>query len=178
MDVLAEESLVEDFEDKADTTFPLHWEAGPIYQILRCCVCSEITVYQVSVHTGTDPEYIDRAYDRTLYPCDGESPIGLPTNIQSEWDAAMRVRRINQNALAVLLGRVLDAICIDQKAEGKDLNQRIENLASYGKLPPALKDVAHGLRKLRCRLASDSCTFTGLDVPAVVLLKLKLPMRI
>ena len=59
------------------------------------------------------------------------------------------MRRINQNAFAVLLGRVLDDICIDQKAEGANLNQRIEDLASSGQLPPPLKDVAHGLRKLR-----------------------------
>ncbi|HYM07251.1 MAG TPA: DUF4145 domain-containing protein [Terriglobales bacterium] len=149
MDVLAEKSLVEDFEDNKDAMFPLHWEAGHIYQILRCCVCNDITVYQVSVHSGMDPEYIDRDYDRTLYPCDGESPMGLPLGIQSEWDAALRVRRINQNAFAVLLGRVLDAICIDQKAEGSDLNKRIEHLVGSGKLPSPLRDVAHGLRKLR-----------------------------
>lgn len=149
MEVLTQKSLVGDFEDNQDPMFPLQWEAGHIYQILRCHVCSGITVYQVSVHTGTDPEYIDRSYDRILYPCEGESPLGLPASIQSEWDAAMRVRRINQNAFAVLLGRVLDAVCVDQKAQGKDLNHRIEDLANSGKLPHSLKGVAHGLRKLR-----------------------------
>ena len=68
MDVLAEKSLVEAFEDEANGMYPEHWEEGSIYQILRCCVCRDITFYQVSVHTGTDPEYIERGYDRTLLP--------------------------------------------------------------------------------------------------------------
>lgn len=149
MCILLQESLVQDFEHEGDSMAPIQWEAGNIYQILRCYACSEITVYQQSVHTGTDPAYVDRSYDQILYPCHGESPTGLPAGIQREWDAAMRVRRINQNSFAVLLGRVLDAICIDQKAEGNFLNDRIDHLATSGKLPLSLKDVAHGLRKLR-----------------------------
>jgi hypothetical protein len=149
MRVLAQARQTEDFEDSADAMFPLQWEAGNIYYILRCYTCAGITFYQFSVHTGTDPEYIDRSYDQTLYPSEGESPQGLPVAIQREWDAAIRVRRVNLNAFAVLLGRVLDAICIDHKAEGKFLHHRIEHLASSGKLPPSLKEVAHGLKDLR-----------------------------
>jgi len=149
MEVLAEKNLVGNLEENGDSMFPLQWEAGHIYQILRCYACSDVTVYQISVHTGTDPESVDRSYDRMLYPCEGESPLSLPAKIQSEWEAAIRVRRINQNAFAVLLGRVLDAICIDQTAQGEDLYHRIEDLANSRKLPPSLKEVAHGLRKLR-----------------------------
>ena len=75
--------------------------------------------------------------------------MGLPADIEREWDAAMRVRRINPNAFAVLLGRVLDAICVDHKAEGKFLHNRIDHLVKSGKLPQPLKGVAHGLKDLR-----------------------------
>ena len=61
----------------------------------------------------------------------------------------MRVRRVSPNAFAVLLGRVLDQICTDHQAKGKDLHHRIEALAKSGKLPEPLKEVAHGLKKLR-----------------------------
>jgi hypothetical protein len=104
---------------------------------------------QSSVHTGTDPEYMDRSYDQTLYPSAAESPMGLTTTIEREWDAAMRVRRVSPNAFAVLLGRVLDQICTDHQAEGRFLHTRIEHLASSGKLPETLKEVAHGLKDLR-----------------------------
>jgi hypothetical protein len=75
--------------------------------------------------------------------------MGLPATIQREWDAALRVRRVSPNAFAVLLGRVLDQICTDHKAEGRFLHNRIEHLASSGKLPEPLKEVAHGLKDLR-----------------------------
>lgn len=149
MRILAKARETEDLEDNSNPMFPIEWEAGHIYYTLRCYSCPGITLYQFSIHTATDPEYIDRSYDQILYPAEGESPQGLPAAIQREWDAALRVRRINQNAFAVILGRVLDAICIDQNAQGKDLHNRIEDLATSGKLPDPLKDVAHGLRKLR-----------------------------
>jgi hypothetical protein len=56
--------------------------------------------------------------------------MGLPPGVQREWDAAMRIRRVSPNAFAVLLGRVLDQICIDRKAEGKFLHKRIDHLVS------------------------------------------------
>jgi hypothetical protein len=149
MDILMEKSLVEEYEDHQDPTFPIEWSAGFIYQVLRCYSCNEVTVYQLAVHTGTDPDYTDRSYDKILYPCEGESPMGLPASIHPSWDAAMRVRKIDPNAFAVLLGRVLDAICAEQQAQGDTLYKRIENLADQGKVPQPLKEVAHKLRNLR-----------------------------
>jgi len=138
MRILAEARETEEYEDNSDPRFPLEWEAGNIYQTLRCYTCHQVTFYQFSVHTGTDPEYIDRSDDQTLYPSAAESPMGLPATIQREWDAALRVRRVSPNAFAVLLGRVLDQICTDHKAEGRFLHNRIEHLASSGKLPEPL----------------------------------------
>lgn len=147
--ILAEARQTEEHEDSSDLMSPLKWEMGNIYQTLRCYTCGEVTFYQLSVHTGTDPEYIDRSYDQTLYPNAAESPMGLPPVIQREWDAAMRIRRVSPNAFAVLLGRVLDQICTDHKAEGRFLHNRIDHLVSSGTLPEALKEVAHGLKDMR-----------------------------
>jgi hypothetical protein len=103
MQVLAEARRTEDFEDNSNPMFPLEWEVGNVYQTLRCYTCDGITLYQFSVHTGTNPEYIDRSYDQTLYPGERESPMGLPPDVLREWDAAMRVKRVSSNAFAVLL---------------------------------------------------------------------------
>lgn len=149
MQTVAQARQTKDHEDNNDPMFPIQWEAGNIYCTLRCYTCGGLTFYQFSVHTGTDPEYIDRSYDQTLYPVEGESPMGLPPIIQREWDAAIRVKRVSPNAFAVLLGRVLDQICIDHKAEGKFLHNRIDHLVSSGALPESLKQVAHGLKDLR-----------------------------
>jgi len=75
MQILAQARQTEEHENNDDPMFPIEWEAGNIYYTLRCYTCSGITFYQFSVHTGTDPEYIDRSYDQTLYPVEGESPM-------------------------------------------------------------------------------------------------------
>jgi hypothetical protein len=144
MEVIVEKSFVEEHEEGG-----FDWEACFIYQILRCYSCSEVTVYQIAIHTGIDPEYADRSHDKMLYPSGPESLLGLPAGVQKAWDASMRVRKIDPNAFAVLLGRVLDAICADQHAVGDSLYMRIEHLAESGRLPERLKAVAHGLRGLR-----------------------------
>lgn len=144
MEIVTEKSFVEDYEEN-----DFEWEAGFIYQLLRCYSCRDMTLYQVAVHSGSDPDYTDRSNDRMLYPAAPASPLGLPASVRTAWDASMRVRKVDPNAFAVLLGRVLDAICVDQHAEGEKLFTRIEYLADNGQLPEELKNVAHGLRKLR-----------------------------
>ena len=149
MEILVLKSFVEQHEDHSDPRFPLQWDAGFIYQVLRCYSCKDVTVYQVAVHTGLDPEYIDRSYDTILYPSATESPRALPKPIQAAWDAAMRVRKVDPNAFSVLLGRVLDVICAEENARGDTLYKRVEQLAVEKIFPEHLTKAAHGLRKLR-----------------------------
>jgi len=76
--------------------------------------------------------------------------------VESSYDAALAVKRIDPNAFAVLLGRVLDAVCEDRQAKPDKLFNRIEDLAKCGEFPPNLKELAHNLRKLRNFGAHDS----------------------
>jgi hypothetical protein len=43
MRILAEARETEDHEDNSDPRFPLEWEAGNIYQTLRCYICNQVT---------------------------------------------------------------------------------------------------------------------------------------
>jgi hypothetical protein len=149
MEILVQKSLVEQYEDEGDPMFPVQWDAGFIYQVLRCYSCKDVSVYQLAVHTGLDPEYSDRSYDKILYPCGPESPGGLPSAVQAAWNAALRVRKVDPNAFAVLLGRVLELICTYENAKGDGLYKRIEHLAAARNFPEHLTRAAHGLRKLR-----------------------------
>ena len=149
MEILVQKSFVEQHEDDQDPMFPLQWDTGFIYQVLRCYSCKNVTVYELAVHTGLDPEYIDRSSDKVLYPCGPESPGALPGPVQAAWDAAMRVRKVDPNAFSVLLGRVLDVICVHENAKGDSLYKRIEHLAAERIFPEHLTKAAHGLRKLR-----------------------------
>jgi hypothetical protein len=54
------------------------------------------------------------------------APEGLPDRIAKEYSDALKERRRNPNGYAALLGRVLDAVCTDQRipshaADGKPL---------------------------------------------------------
>jgi hypothetical protein len=123
------------------------WEVGYHYRVLEC-VCQGVVLTRCQVHTGIDPEYADCVHE-VLYPAPAESPGALPTAIGTAYEAALACKRIDANAFATLLGRVLDLICEDRGAEGNTLNERIDCLAARGEIPPKLKEVAHGLRKLR-----------------------------
>jgi len=74
---------------------------------------------------------------------------GLPEKVKHEYEEALKVRNINRNAYAVLIGRVLDSICIDKGCTGKDLFSMLEALGKATGLPRVLLDVAHGLRIIR-----------------------------
>src|SRR5438045_2863515 len=44
--ILAQARETEEFEDDSNPMFPLQWEAGNIYQTLRCYSCNLVTFYQ------------------------------------------------------------------------------------------------------------------------------------
>src|SRR5450432_1147093 len=52
MEILVAKSFVEHYEDDQNPRFPTEWDAGFIYQVLRCYSCRDVTVYQLAVHTG------------------------------------------------------------------------------------------------------------------------------
>jgi hypothetical protein len=80
--------------------------------------------------------------------------------------AALKVKPIDSNAFAVLLGRVLELLCIDRKAIGKTLDNKLSDLATKGEIPSKLVDVAHNLRKFRNIGAhADLGELTAKEVP-------------
>ena len=84
-----------------------------------------------------------------LYPQPETIGKYLPKAIHSAYEAAGKVRRIDANAYAVLLGRVVEIICQDRKAQGESLHDKLQDLASRGEIPAELVEMAHGLRQLR-----------------------------
>jgi hypothetical protein len=143
------------------------WDAGYLYQVLKCFKCGEIVFVRIFLHSELHPEGIDNPCD-ILYPPEVESPSGLPKQIERAWNAAILVSRVDPNAFAVLLGRVLDLICDDRQAKPGRLHARITELSTRGEFPPNLVDLAHHLRKLRNFGAhADLGALTAEDAPLV-----------
>ena len=49
----------------------------------------------------------------------------------------------------MLLGRVLDLLCIDQSANGESLYEKLKDIADKNIIPDRLADMAHGIRQFR-----------------------------
>lgn len=120
-------------------------DEGYKYELLLCLACKEVTLRK----------YFDADYDpeditvETLYPFASSNLSGLPPRIQNAYRISLKVRSIDANAYAVLLGRILEMVCKDRKATGKHLVNKLEDLAAKKEIPDKLIGVAHNLRLLR-----------------------------
>ena len=125
----------------------LSWDEGPFWELLECTACNRVLLreghWHEYIHADTGPEY------EILYPNGPEQIRGLPPIIATAYAAAQKVKSIDSNAFAVLLGRVLDLVCIDKKAEGENLFERLNDIANKGIMPQQLADMAHAIRHLR-----------------------------
>jgi hypothetical protein len=111
-------------------------------RLLVCPACNEVLVGRLWWDVPEEKLEI-------VYPARTTHVAGLPSEIEKAYDSALQVRSIDENAFAVLLGRVLDKVCLDRGAEGKSLYERISSLAEKDEIPPRLSAMAHQLRQLR-----------------------------
>jgi hypothetical protein len=73
----------------------------------------------------------------------------LPPNIHQSLEEAVKAEAAEcHRAAALMVRRVLEELCADQKAEGKDLMTRIAALHAVAVVPPALLEAANELRIL------------------------------
>jgi len=132
-------------ETISDENAPFDWEAGDIWEILECPACSDVMLRKKYWHSEIDYS----SETEIVYPTALNKLNGLPDKIEKAFEAAQKVKSIDSNAFAVLLGRVLDLVCIDKEAEGDTLHKRLQDIASKGIMPEQLATMAHQLRQLR-----------------------------
>jgi Domain of unknown function (DUF4145) len=110
--------------------------------LLRMSLCSACDTVNLSVQD-------DGGEITVLYPKPPSDLEGLPEEIARAYKAARAVRLIDANAFAVLLGRVLELVCINRKANGDTLFKQLNDLATRGEIPGPLAAMADQLRILR-----------------------------
>jgi len=144
MEIGASLSQVKEYDDERTG---VTWRAGPIHDLLICPACNGVTLRQYFWHDHYDPDEIDT---KVVYPIDvSTTPIGLPSAIKQEYEAALKVRIVSPNAYGVLLGRLLELVCNDRGAEKGSLSARLKELSLRGEIPERLVDVAEKLQELR-----------------------------
>ena len=75
--------------------------------------------------------------------------MGLPIHIQRAYDAAVKVRAVDSNAFGVLIGRAIELVCVDRKAKGRFLSDKLRDLAQRNEIPEKLVGVAEAITHLR-----------------------------
>lgn len=142
MQIVAEYCKVRDYDAPKSG---LSWEEGPVYQMLECPACEGISFGMFYWH-----EYrIELSALKILHPSDNHNIIGLPDRIQQAYDKANRVKSIDVNAYGVLLGRVIELVCVDRNTDGNTLLEKLKDLSNKGEIPDQLYSVANNLRQLR-----------------------------
>lgn len=118
------------------------------WRVLECSTCHRPTLVQEVVaytHDCVDGPEITDADTAVLYPnaATKTALADLPPAIAAEYEAAIQVQDISLNACAVLLRRVLEAICNHEKAGGNTLEEKVNDLLKSASIPRLLADMAH-----------------------------------
>ena len=118
--------------------------------LLSCPVCKKVSLLQkysneceYNPNTKTYAEDVD-----LLYPECNVNYLGVPEEIKSAFEAALKVKNIDISICLLSLRRVLEAICKEQGAEGKNLDSMIKNMLDKGKLPEVMNDACWIIRQL------------------------------
>jgi|SRR5215469_12360217 len=123
---------------------------GPIehvtWWILECAACSRITVEE---HHALDYGNVFEGNSSIHYPPTKLSLDYLPDVVRKAYMAARKVRNVEPNACAVLIGRTLEAACNQENAQGRVLADKLKFLANSGRIPDTLVEMAQYVKELR-----------------------------
>src|SRR5262249_45482703 len=122
-------------------------EHAKVFQLLACPACQGVILRASWWDSSVESE--EDISPEVLYPGETPVPPGLPPAVQKAFLSAQRVKPIDSNAFAVIMGRVLEEVCADREASGRTLADKLKDLADRGEIPAKLVGVADGLRKLR-----------------------------
>ena len=128
------------------------------WYMLSCPVCHKVTLRE---------EYTNecfRDYDtviETLYPKSTIDYTGVPKNIKTAFESALKVKNIDPAICSLALRRVLEAICKEKGANGKTLELMIADMIDRGILPQMFDDACWIVRQLGNSAAhGDNAKFT------------------
>jgi hypothetical protein len=124
-----------------------------LYELLLCPSCNTVNLIKTSYDSETSPiDYDGDEYDITveyLFPRIKSGNFkNLPSLVEKSYATATKLRKIEPIASVIFSRKSLEAICDNQKATGRNLKDRIDNLAQKGAIPELLKEAAHSVRLL------------------------------
>ncbi len=114
------------------------------WKLLSCPVCNFLTLYQVYTDESMQVPYGEdfrQMYDeKILYPENKLKMNGVPDEIASAFESALKIKNIDYNICLISLRRTLEMICNNKNAKGKTLYKKIINLIDMKIFPKELKE--------------------------------------
>lgn len=126
------------------------------YTLYKCPVCFKVTLKNVNAcdqeidHTGRVIEY-----EELLYPMQSSNLYFLPKNIKNTFESALKTKNVDKVMCAIGLRRTLEMLCYDQKAQGRNLYNKLVDLSNKSIIPKVLDKASHLIRDLGNSAAHD-----------------------
>ena len=147
--------VVAEFKQGTGQDDEYHWSIH--YEVIRCSGCDTVSFRTESwCEDNFDPYTGKPEYTEVLFPprTTGREPIPghdqfLPAKINRIYGEVLQALNNGMPVLAgVGLRALIEAMCNDHKAKGKDLQAKINAMASMGVLAKAQSDLLHTHRFL------------------------------
>lgn len=135
--------------------------------LLSCPVCKKVTLLEDYNDECTRDYYTST---ETLYPQSKIDYEGVPENIKSSFESALKVKNIDAAICSIALRAVLEAICKERGASGKTLEAMIRDLIGKNLLPVMFDDACWIVRQLGNKAAhGDDVRFSSKQVDQTIL---------
>lgn len=154
--VMTNHTVLQTHQNSAEPDADYHWSQR--FEMIKCNGCDDVSLRieictedDFNPHTG-DPEsrvslYPERENERTRKPFD--HVFQLPEKIRRVYREIIESMNNSMPILAgVGLRALIEAICADQVATGRDLKERIDSLSTLGSLSVKQADILHSHRFL------------------------------
>jgi len=129
-----------------------------IWSLSYCPNCERPTLEELMWSDELSDPDVDA---RRLFPAPADNSV-LPSSVQRQLNAALRVKMVEPGLYAVGVRRLLEAVCSEEKASGNALFKQIEDLVQRGRLPDVFARMATQLR----RLGNLGAHFTEAEIAA------------
>ncbi len=135
------------------------------WYVFECPVCNKpVIISEYVLDVGETPaEY------KTEYPTIAVSPLGVPKEIYSAFESAVKTKGIDHSICLLSLRRVLEMICKEKGAVGKDLEKKIDDLIAKKVFPPMIEDACWIIRQMGNEAAhADDIKVYTYDIEQVI----------
>ena len=131
------------------------------WRILQCPSCDGL-ILQQSYMDSNMPVWEEEITILYPVPKTQKHLTNLPKVIKQQYEEALKVKDISIVAAAVMARRTLEAIFVYEKAQGRTLEDKVNDLIKSDRIPPLVADLAHVGRQI----GNLGAHFTGEDVAA------------